>query len=222
MQVKLLRKQNGWSQKTLADLSGVSTRTIQRIENGEPPGLDTAAALASIFEISIPELFPELGRTDDLLAKKKLKSTQPSLALEFMTQNWRSSLASVFFFGLLAGAIFHHFLINSSNTSVELGESAENELLEIQHALANLLNEQSQLLSNFDDLNSLIEEFQLASIDSGQSDDFQQSGSSESSRLNQFEDARELMWMVDCSSGIGDTNSERDCYQRAMNLNTGL
>lgn len=36
-QVKQLRLQRAWSQEQLAELAGVSVRTIQRIENGDRP-----------------------------------------------------------------------------------------------------------------------------------------------------------------------------------------
>ncbi|PLL91167.1 DNA-binding protein, partial [Klebsiella michiganensis] len=39
-QVKQLRLQRAWSQEQLAELAGVSVRTIQRIENGDRPGLE--------------------------------------------------------------------------------------------------------------------------------------------------------------------------------------
>ncbi|STT48732.1 DNA-binding protein [Klebsiella pneumoniae] len=37
-QVKQLRLQRAWSQEQLAEMAGLSVRTIQRIENGETPG----------------------------------------------------------------------------------------------------------------------------------------------------------------------------------------
>lgn len=53
MLVKKLRLQRGWSQEHLAELVGVSTRTIQRIEKGFKPCFETSKALASIFEVDI-------------------------------------------------------------------------------------------------------------------------------------------------------------------------
>lgn len=47
MLVRKLRLQRGWSQEHLAELVGVSVRTIQRIERGYSPGLETSKALAS-------------------------------------------------------------------------------------------------------------------------------------------------------------------------------
>lgn len=36
MIIRKLRLQRGWSQEQLAELTGLSTRTIQRIERGQP------------------------------------------------------------------------------------------------------------------------------------------------------------------------------------------
>jgi len=52
-QVKQLRLQRAWSQEQLAELTGLSVRTIQRIENGERPGLETLSALAAVFEVNV-------------------------------------------------------------------------------------------------------------------------------------------------------------------------
>lgn len=59
MIVRKLRLQKGWSQDQLAELAGVSTRTIQRIERGYSPGLETSKALASVFEVGISTFTPE-------------------------------------------------------------------------------------------------------------------------------------------------------------------
>lgn len=56
MIVKKLRLQKGWSQDQLSQLSGLSIRTIQRIEKGQHPGLESLKSLASVFEISITDL----------------------------------------------------------------------------------------------------------------------------------------------------------------------
>lgn len=51
-----LRKNRGWSQEKLAAISGLSTRTIQRIENDGNCSLDSKMALASAFEIAPQKL----------------------------------------------------------------------------------------------------------------------------------------------------------------------
>ncbi len=55
-QVKHLRLQRAWSQEQLAELAGVSVRTIQRIENGDRPALETLSALAAVFEVNVAEI----------------------------------------------------------------------------------------------------------------------------------------------------------------------
>lgn len=57
--VKQLRLARAWSQEQLAQLSSLSTRTIQRIENNEVPSLETLSALASVFNVSVSELTSE-------------------------------------------------------------------------------------------------------------------------------------------------------------------
>jgi transcriptional regulator with XRE-family HTH domain len=51
MLVQKLRLQRGWSQEQLAELSGLSVRTIQRIERGQPASVETLKALGAVFEI---------------------------------------------------------------------------------------------------------------------------------------------------------------------------
>ncbi|MFZ2308500.1 MAG: helix-turn-helix domain-containing protein [Rhodoferax sp.] len=48
--IKLYRQVRGWSQEQLADISGLSVRTIQRVEQGAASGLDTRRAIAKAFD----------------------------------------------------------------------------------------------------------------------------------------------------------------------------
>lgn len=59
MIVRKMRLKRGWSQSQLAEMAGVTTRTIQRIENGQRPSLETCKALASVFEVDLSLLQPE-------------------------------------------------------------------------------------------------------------------------------------------------------------------
>ena len=56
MLTQKLRLQSGWSQEQLSELSGVSTRTIQRIENGQSASVDSLKAIAAVFDIHFNEL----------------------------------------------------------------------------------------------------------------------------------------------------------------------
>ncbi|QCJ69397.1 DNA-binding protein [Providencia heimbachae] len=73
--VKQLRLERAWSQEQLAQLSSLSTRTIQRIENNEIPSLETLSALASVFNVSVSELtselLPESMELDNRIAEAK-------------------------------------------------------------------------------------------------------------------------------------------------------
>ena len=59
MIVRKLRLQRGWSQDQLAELADVSVRTIQRVERGHTPSLETANALAAVFEVDITTFISE-------------------------------------------------------------------------------------------------------------------------------------------------------------------
>lgn len=48
--VRVFREMHQWSQEQLAEISGLSVRTIQRVEQGQPASLHTLRALGSAFE----------------------------------------------------------------------------------------------------------------------------------------------------------------------------
>lgn len=53
MIVRKLRLQRGWSQEQLAHISGLNVRTIQRIERGQAPSLESKKSLAAAFEVQL-------------------------------------------------------------------------------------------------------------------------------------------------------------------------
>ena len=61
MRVRELRVARGWSQAHLAELSGLSVRTIQRIENGTHPGLESLKILGGVFGVDVVELRAQLA-----------------------------------------------------------------------------------------------------------------------------------------------------------------
>jgi transcriptional regulator with XRE-family HTH domain len=56
MLVQKLRLQRGWSQEQLAELSGLSVRTVQRIERGNAASVESLKALGAVFEIDFSQL----------------------------------------------------------------------------------------------------------------------------------------------------------------------
>lgn len=59
MLIQKLRLKRGWSQQQLADASGLSARTIQRIEAGQPASTETLKSIAAVFELDFSILDTE-------------------------------------------------------------------------------------------------------------------------------------------------------------------
>ena len=64
MIVRKLRLQRGWSQEQLAQMSGLSVRTIQRIERGQKAGLESLKSLASVFDVDLSQLHEDTTMND--------------------------------------------------------------------------------------------------------------------------------------------------------------
>ena len=94
MSIQKRRLDNGWSQEELAQLSGVSTRTIQRIENGNRAGLETLKCLAAVFETSVSELVKEqtMTQTTSTLPNQNQQTEKEAIAyvqnLKAFHLNW--------------------------------------------------------------------------------------------------------------------------------------
>jgi transcriptional regulator with XRE-family HTH domain len=56
MILKKLRVEKNWSQEQVATFSGLSTRTIQRVESGQSASVETLKSLASVFEVELSKL----------------------------------------------------------------------------------------------------------------------------------------------------------------------
>lgn len=62
--IQKLRLQRGWSQEQLAEVSGLSVRTIQRLERGQSASVESLKALGAAFEIDFSDLKePEMNTT---------------------------------------------------------------------------------------------------------------------------------------------------------------
>ena len=61
MHIRNLRVARGWSQAHLAELTGLSVRTVQRIENGANPGLESLNRLAAALGVDLAELQVDPG-----------------------------------------------------------------------------------------------------------------------------------------------------------------
>jgi Predicted transcription factor, homolog of eukaryotic MBF1 len=66
MIIRKLRLQRGWSQDQLSQMTGLSIRTIQRIERGQKPSLESQKSLAAVFEINLTELQVEQDMSNEI------------------------------------------------------------------------------------------------------------------------------------------------------------
>lgn len=71
MGVKELRQERSWSQEQLADISGLSLRTVQRIEASNKAGYESLRCLALAFEIDVAALELELSMDKSSTGWKK-------------------------------------------------------------------------------------------------------------------------------------------------------
>ncbi|MEJ2622895.1 MAG: helix-turn-helix domain-containing protein [Candidatus Thiodiazotropha sp.] len=72
--IKKIRISKGWSQEQLAEISGLSVRTIQRLERGHSSGLESLKCIASVFEVNVSEL-----RDNDFSSNEQFLGANPIL-----------------------------------------------------------------------------------------------------------------------------------------------
>ncbi len=96
-----LRREKGWSQQHLSLVSGVSLRTIQRVENEGNTSIETLKSLASAFELDFKNLI--------------IKSPKP----------YRLLKNSVTSFALLFSLVVSIFLTSSTTASTGIEIQAE-------------------------------------------------------------------------------------------------
>ena len=81
MSVQKLRLKFGWSQQQLAEASGLSVRTVQRIEAGYPASTESLKSLAAVFDVDFSTLNPEQTMNS---TTSKLSEQQEAEAFEFV------------------------------------------------------------------------------------------------------------------------------------------
>lgn len=71
--IKKMRLEKGWSQEDLANFSGLSVRSIQRIEKGSKASVETLKSLAAVFEVDFNQLKQEqqMNYVDKLTQEEK-------------------------------------------------------------------------------------------------------------------------------------------------------
>ncbi|MBI4756328.1 MAG: 2TM domain-containing protein [Betaproteobacteria bacterium] len=73
MLIQKLRLKRGWSQQQLAEAGGLSVRTVQRMEAGQPGSVESLKSIAAVFEIDFSTLNPEqtMTSTADALSERQ-------------------------------------------------------------------------------------------------------------------------------------------------------
>ena len=100
MIVRKLRIQKGWSQEQLAQFSGLSVRTIQRIERGKNAGLESLKSLAAVFEINIQDLQQET------VMDSSTNLTEKEIEVIEHVKDIKDFYSHLINYGLVVGAFF--------------------------------------------------------------------------------------------------------------------
>lgn len=97
MVVKIFRSMRGWSQETLAVLSGLQPRTVQRVEAGERSSAETRRAVARAFGFEDLDFFerPVDLPTAEQLAAQKVEFERTHLMLDAVEVDGRGLVAIV-------------------------------------------------------------------------------------------------------------------------------
>lgn len=95
--VKIFREIRQWSQEQLGEISGLSARTIQRVEEGKPSSLDTRRAIARAFGFEDIDAFnkPYVIPTDEDLKAEKEKFEKENITLPALPLTTGKELAGL-------------------------------------------------------------------------------------------------------------------------------
>jgi len=76
-QIRALRLERAWSQEQLAEIAGLSVRTIQRLEQGQPVSLETTKALAASFDVPISHFQPDKSEGEPPMSTTNVAAANP-------------------------------------------------------------------------------------------------------------------------------------------------
>jgi transcriptional regulator with XRE-family HTH domain len=113
MLIQKLRLQRGWSQEQLAELSGLSVRTIQRLERGQPASVESLKALGAAFEVD----FSALKEPDMNATTSQSVSSDEALALAHV-RKLRGFYIHLAQYGIIIGFLT---IVNLMTTPLLLG-----------------------------------------------------------------------------------------------------
>lgn len=80
MLIRKLRQERGWSQEQLSEMTDLSVRTIQRIEGGLNPSMETLRAIAGAFDTDVASLTTQAPDTEST----SLRSVEEDQAIAYV------------------------------------------------------------------------------------------------------------------------------------------
>jgi transcriptional regulator with XRE-family HTH domain len=122
--IRVLRMERGWTQEQLAEIAGVSSRTVQRAESASCASFDTVRALAGAFEMDFGQLLapgtdgvsnpnpPMIGTADRIDSAPEIELIPACLPNTTERRRWAPPLLSIstLVLGLAAGiSLAPHF-----------------------------------------------------------------------------------------------------------------
>ena len=93
-----LRTQRGWTQERLAEVSGVTVRTLQRLEAGNDVSLDTLSRLGKALGVPVRDLFMEAPESEYGKAVSALSETEARSFSDAARIAWRHIALAVALF----------------------------------------------------------------------------------------------------------------------------
>lgn len=93
-----LRTQRGWTQERLAEASGVTVRTLQRLEAGNDVSLDTLSRLGRALGVPVRDLFVQIPDTDFGNAASALDQDEARRFSEAAREAWHATALGVALF----------------------------------------------------------------------------------------------------------------------------
>lgn len=149
--ILFFRNSRKWSQETLAELSGLSVRTIQRIEKGEPASTETKQALALAFGC---EDIDQFDKTTKVLTAEEIKKQQEDSDAKYLSLKAETVLT-----GRRLATLAAQMNANLFSCNVAIQGQAEIDLANIMDYLKEY-GDSHELYSEVDKL-SIYEELQI-------------------------------------------------------------
>ncbi|CAI0900449.1 TPA: helix-turn-helix domain-containing protein [Serratia marcescens] len=98
--IRPLRLEKGWSQEQLATIAGLSTRTVQRIENGEQASLETLTAIAAALGVQVRDLNAQPQQTIEEAPDKQRLRRQVAAEGKLLSMAVRFAVIGVMLFAI--------------------------------------------------------------------------------------------------------------------------